>query len=584
MKKFYLLFTLLTVLFSYGQGTPVITMIADGDESGGTPKVVEIYANGTVDFANYTLQKAPNGGNWGNDFDLSPLGTVTDAFVYVYSNGSNTNDPFAANFPSVTANALDAGSAQAVNFNGDDPIRIIETATSAVVDVFGDGDGTGTPWEYKDGYAKRINGTGPDAAFNVANWDAQNGALDGHGAGADGTTYESIIGLGTYTPPTTLVPSLTITAPTDNQVFSPSTTSVDVVYTVQNFNVAQTGGDGYIQYNVNGAGFVDQYTTDPITISGLTPQSSVTVEMKLVDNNGNDLSPAVSDTVTFEIADYTQVATLAELRGSALDAYYHFTGEAFLTAFKVNTSGSVVAYLQDATAAIAVYVPADLAPATPPTLYDGVTDIKGELTDFHSMLEINLTDNFTPTLNNQPVTPQVVTIADYLSNQDNYEAELIKIENVTIDPDGDTTFQANHSYSISDGTDNLTLRTAFPAIENETIPTDVVNVTGIGGQYNQYLQIMPRDINDIEVVNAINTNNIDGLQVYPNPVTGKMVYVSSNNDVNKQITLYNVLGKVVLSTETNNNQMIDLSALKAGVYMMKIEENGHIAVEKLMIK
>ena len=52
MKKITLLFTLMISMISLGQ-TPIITMISDGDCYGGTPKVVEIYAQGTVDFSNY---------------------------------------------------------------------------------------------------------------------------------------------------------------------------------------------------------------------------------------------------------------------------------------------------------------------------------------------------------------------------------------------------------------------------------------------------------------------------------------------------------------------------------------------------
>jgi len=586
MKKIYLLITLLAASFNFAQ-TPVITMIADGDESGGTPKVLEIYANGTVDFSQYSLQNQTNTNtSWGNTFDLSPLGTVTDDFVYIYYDGDlGGQSAFAVNFPSAV-NTLDASSSSVLSINGNDRVRIIETSTTAVVDVYGvDGlDGSGEVWEYTDGYAKRLPGTNTNPVFDVNNWEFHTGELNGHGAVQDGTTYESIIGIGTYTPPTTLNPAITITSPTPNQLFSPSTDAVDIVFTVQDFTVAAAGaGDGYIKFSVNGGTYTDQYDTNPIHIDGLSPMT-YTVEVKLVDNSGNDLNPPVSDTVDFEIADYVQVATLADLRASAQDAYYHYTGEAYLTAFKVTSSNNVIAYLQDSSAAIAVYVPSAYLPGTPPALYDGISDLKGKLIDYNGMLEVSVTDTYTATGNNQPVTPEVITIADYLNNQDNYEAELIKIENVNIDPDGDTEFQLDHSYTITDGTDSLTLRTAFPDIENQTIPTTEVNVTGIGGQYNQYLQIMPRDINDIEEVGAIAANNIDGLQVYPNPVTGQVVYVSSDKDVSKQISIYSVLGKLVLSVEVNNAQAIDLGQLKAGVYMMKIEENGHIAIQKLMVK
>ena len=587
MKKVYLLLLLLISGFSFGQGTPIITMIADGDETGGTPKVLEIYANGSVDFSEYSLQNQTNANTtWGNTFDLSPLGTVTDAFVYVYSNGTNSNDPFSANFPSVTSNKLDASNNSILSINGDDRVRLIVTATGAVVDIYGeDGvDGTGTAWEYKDGYAKRSNGTGPDPVFVEANWEYHKNDLNTHGAVQDGTTYESIIVLGTYTPPTTAIPSLAITAPANNQVFSPETTDVDIVFTVQNFNVAQTGGDGYIKYTLDSNTAVDKYDTNPIALTGLTAGTSHTLSMELVDNNGASLNPAVTSDVTFSIADYTQVSTLADLRAGNIGDYYHYTGEAFVTGGKaVGTSGSAVGFLQDATAGIAAFVPAGTT-LQQPTEGDGITDLKGQLSDYHGLLQISLTEDFTMTGNNQVQTPQVVSIADYLANNEDYEAQLIKLENVTINPNGDTEFQAGTNYDVTDGTDTVVLRTYFPDMENVTIPTNAVNLTGIAGQYNSTIQIYPRDDNDIEGLNAITYNSIDGLNVYPNPVINNNVFVSSNSNDAKQITIYNLLGKVVLSKKVNNNQAINVGHLKTGVYLLKIIENNKIVLQKLLIK
>jgi len=583
MKKFYLFFALLMSLTSFGQ--PIITMIADGDESGGTPEVLEIYANGTVDFSQYSLQNQTNSGNtWGNDFDLSPLGTVTDGFVYVYSNKQNSTDVFSLNYPSVTTNKLDATSSSILNINGDDRIRIIETGSGNVIDTYGvdSTDGTGTAWEYKDGYAKRLNGTGPDPVFVEANWEFHNGELDGHGAVQDGTTYESIIGIGTYTPPTSVSPVLAITSPTAGQVFAPNTTDVDIVFTVQNFTVANASGDGYIQWRLDTSSWNDQYDTNPIQLTGLTAGNH-TVDMKLVDNSGADLSPAVEASVTFSIATYTQVATLADLRAGTVGDYYHYTGEAYAIGAITYQSGNLKGFAQDGTAGIMAYIPSANIPGLI-NLYDGITNVKGKLIDYHGVLEIEVAEPFSLTGNNVPQTPQVVSIADYNANHDDYESELINFENVTIDPAGDTTFQGGHNYDVTDGIDTVVLRTNFNDIVGEDIPTDPVNVTGIAGEYNGTAQIYPRNGSDIVPAGAIGENNIAGLQIYPNPVVNKQVSVSSDSDVSKNVVIYDVMGKAVISTEVNNNQAVNVGGLKAGIYMIKVIENGQVAVQKLIIK
>ncbi|PKR81660.1 hypothetical protein CW751_03800 [Brumimicrobium salinarum] len=195
MKKFYLMMLLFISTTVMGQA-PIITMIMDGDCSGGNPKVVELYAQGTVDFSNFSLEKSSNGGAWGSTLDLSPLGTVTNEFVYIHA----TDPTFATEFPNVTTNILASGS-QAVSFNGDDAIRIIATIPGTVVDQYGadNTDGTGEPWEYKDGYAKRIDNTTPSGGYVVGDWDYFNGGLNGLGLCQGGSdSFETISNAGSY--------------------------------------------------------------------------------------------------------------------------------------------------------------------------------------------------------------------------------------------------------------------------------------------------------------------------------------------------------------------------------------------------
>lgn len=190
MRKIYLLMLLFISTTVMGQ-TPIITMVMSGECSGQTPKMMEIYAQGTVDFSLYSIENQTNANTtWGATSDLSALGTVTDDFVYIHSGGS----AFADEFPSATHVMVSA----TLNVNGDDRLRIIENNGGAVIDEFGeDGvDGTGEAWEYLRGYTKRNNNTGPDATFNMSNWTGYNGALIGQ---CGTTTYEVITDAGSYT-------------------------------------------------------------------------------------------------------------------------------------------------------------------------------------------------------------------------------------------------------------------------------------------------------------------------------------------------------------------------------------------------
>ena len=198
MKKLYFLLLIATTL-TYGQ-SPVLTAVIDGPCTGGLPKILEIYASGTVNFTQYTLQNQTNANTtWGASQDLSALGTRTNEFVYVLL--TNANLAIATTeFPNITAlNSLESST---LNLNGDDRLRIINTTTLAVIDQFGvsDIDGTGSTWEWLDTYAKRVNGTGPDAGFVQANWTfAAVDALDGTGLCNTSTQLSTIVNLGSYT-------------------------------------------------------------------------------------------------------------------------------------------------------------------------------------------------------------------------------------------------------------------------------------------------------------------------------------------------------------------------------------------------
>ncbi len=198
MKKIILLF--FSSMFVSLQAQPVITAVVDGTCTGGTPKVVEIFAKGTVDFNNYSMEKQTNANTtWGSTVNLGALGTVTNDFVYVYYDSSYDN--FLTEFPS--AQGKPALEDNVVSINGDDRVRIIDS-NSNVVDLFGeDGvDGTGSSWEYKDSYAKRNDNVGPNSTFTVSEWSFGGpDFLDGKCSTSDSTPIEQDIpgGIQDYT-------------------------------------------------------------------------------------------------------------------------------------------------------------------------------------------------------------------------------------------------------------------------------------------------------------------------------------------------------------------------------------------------
>lgn len=76
---------------------------------------------------------------------------------------------------------------------------------------------------------------------------------------------------------------------------------------------------------------------------------------------------------------------------------------------------------------------------------------------------------------------------------------------------------------------------------------------------------------------------ITGLSIYPNPVTGNKVFIASDKNQPKEIEVYNVLGKIVLSARLVGKEL-DVSDLTPGIYILKIREGNTQATRKLVVK
>jgi hypothetical protein len=76
---------------------------------------------------------------------------------------------------------------------------------------------------------------------------------------------------------------------------------------------------------------------------------------------------------------------------------------------------------------------------------------------------------------------------------------------------------------------------------------------------------------------------IEGLSIYPNPVTNGKVYISTSHNKEKDIQIYNVLGKPVQRTKLRGREL-DVSNLSAGIYILKIKEEKATATRKLVVR
>jgi len=76
---------------------------------------------------------------------------------------------------------------------------------------------------------------------------------------------------------------------------------------------------------------------------------------------------------------------------------------------------------------------------------------------------------------------------------------------------------------------------------------------------------------------------IEGLNLFPNPVSNGKVYITSRNDLDKGVIIFDVLGKKALQT-TISSKELNISNLSPGVYIIKINEGEATATRKLIVK
>ena len=84
---------------------------------------------------------------------------------------------------------------------------------------------------------------------------------------------------------------------------------------------------------------------------------------------------------------------------------------------------------------------------------------------------------------------------------------------------------------------------------------------------------------------SVSNLEIDGFALYPNPVTNNNLTITSNSAEVKNISIFNVLGKNVLSTSVAGNKAeINTALLSSGIYIIKVQEGANTATSKLVIK
>ena len=376
-----------------------------------------------------------------------------------------------------------------------------------------------------------------------------------------------------------VTPNLSITSPTEGAEIAPNR-PVIIHFKTSNFSIATLGnGSGHLKYTLDSETSNMAYTNEPISL-GVLGAGSHTLIMELVDDANNSLSPTVSKLVTFNVAPITQVLDLGALRAdvtaNGAGAFYEVMSVPTVTFTRTLRNQK---YIQDTTAGILID-DFNGAISTGFAIGDGISGLKGKAALNDGLLQLIPISDASLTVSSI-IIPEVVTIETLLSKFRDYESELVQINGVTF-ADAGGTFVPSTAYSTNDGS-SIDFITSFGEVDyiGSPIPAAATDLTVIVSQWNGNAQITARSMGDI-----LNTPSFTSgkFEIYPNPTAIGSVKISSANSGNISIEVFDVLGKRVIKPATLQNESLDVSRLKSGVYILKIAQDNAIITKKLIIE
>lgn len=397
-------------------------------------------------------------------------------------------------------------------------------------------------------------------------------------------------------------PSLAITSPTDGAIVYSQ--DVDVAFSVQNFNVASPStGDGYITYSLDAAADVSKFNTTDIVFTGLS-FGTHTVDMELVDNSGASLSPAVTSSVSFTISqvqllpftdsfNYTDGELLANqpawtnyFSGDDVvittDNLSYSTLNGFGNAASFDGSGSDPLVDFTPTSAGKIYssfmLRVDAIDASPSDGYFAI--LRNDSGAYVGRVYISPLSATTYSigvsgggLDPSQVAPAVLNVGDTVFVVFNYDLAADTVElwvNPTLGGSEPTSDINTPSGSSGNTISQFLLRQDNPG----ATPALIFDELRLG---TSWADVAPSTLTTESFATKAEFN------VYPNPVSNGIVTIKSANNSPMTVSVFDVLGKKVLSSNVSNNTL-NVSALKSGVYILNINQDNTSITKKLVIK
>ena len=279
-----------------------------------------------------------------------------------------------------------------------------------------------------------------------------------------------------------------------------------------------------------------------------------------------------------------QLTTIYDIQGQTDVSPYEgqiVTTSGVVTSF-IRADGFIIQDGETPWNGLYVYYGANAAP-TNVQLGDEI-EVMGEISEYFGLTELTSIVSTNVVSSGNTINPILLTTQQV--NQEQYESMLVR---VTAAECVSQEVMQYGEYEFNDGSGVATVDDKLWSynIDDAWVPvfgTDY-DITGIVSYSFDLYRLYPRDINDV-IESSVETNKIEGLSIYPNPVSNGVVYISANSDF-ASVNIYNMVGQQVYKTENidKNQTSINVSNLSQGVYILKIETiNGKINTHKITVK
>lgn len=174
---------------------------------------------------------------------------------------------------------------------------------------------------------------------------------------------------------------------------------------------------------------------------------------------------------------------------------------------------------------------------------------------------------------NQAPAPAEVSVTTAASEP--YEGVLVKVTNAecTAAPD------SYGAWTVSDGTTPILVDDLYFAYT----PTvgEHYNVTGIVDYAYSAWRMYPRETADVSLWNYTPANPFATFSAYPNPFTDVIRF--SGSEVNR-VTIFSVIGQVVLDQQVNGAELVDTRNLEKGIYLVRFTNNQGKSTTRKLVK